>query len=258
MPPTDRPVPAGFRYLEWDSAHFGLPIARLLDPRLSQEGVRHALARAEQAGLQLAYWPADPSLPVTDEWFAPWTGFLADRKVVYRRSLRGLSRPSTAPGPHDVTIDAFPPGPAPPELVALAIAAGEYSRFRRDGRLGTARFQALYEIWIERSTRQELADLVLVASDRSGRTVGLATVTLRDSVGDIGLLAVDASCRGRGVGTGLVTRALAWMQEAGASESTVVTQQDNLAACRLYGQLGYLPSEVSALYHLWSPTPNLP
>ncbi|MFN8857171.1 MAG: GNAT family N-acetyltransferase, partial [Planctomycetaceae bacterium] len=81
---------------------------------------------------------------------------------------------------------------------------------------------------------------------------------LRDSVGDIGLLAVDASCRGRGVGTGLVTRALAWMQEAGASESTVVTQQDNLAACRLYGQLGYLPSEVSALYHLWSPTPNLP
>ena len=78
-----------------------------------------------------------------------------------------------------------------------------------------------------------------------------------DGVGDIGLLAVRESCRGRGVGTRLVNAALAWMQQAGVGESTVVTQRDNLAACRLYEQLGYVTSEVSALYHLWSPTTRL-
>jgi len=252
---ADGPIPEGFRFLEWDSNHFGVRIARLLDPRLPAEGVRHALAQAEQAGLQLVYWPADPSLPVTADWFAPWTGFLADRKVVYRRSLHDWSPPPAAAAPGDLTIHEFPAGPASPELVELAIAAGEYSRFRRDARLGADKFRALYELWIERSTQHELADVVLVARDGTGRVVGLATVARRDSVGDIGLLAVHASCRGRGLGTRLITQAVAWMRAAGASESTIVTQLDNLPACRLYEQLGYRPSEVSALYHLWSPTP---
>lgn len=253
MPAADRPVPEGFRFLEWDSHHFGLRIARLLDPHLASAELRHALAAAEQAGLQLVYWPADPSLPVTADWFAPWSGFLADHKVVYRRSLRDWSPPTGTRDAGDFTLEEFPRGPATLELIALAIAAGEYSRFRRDQRLDPARFRALYEIWIERSTHHELADVVLVATDPAGRTLGMATVAVREGVGDIGLLAVQADCRGRGVGTRLVTQALAWMQQAGAGESHIVTQLDNLAACRLYEQLGHSKHEVSALYHLWSP-----
>jgi dTDP-4-amino-4,6-dideoxy-D-galactose acyltransferase len=257
MPAADRPVPEGFRWLEWDSNHFGLRVARLLDPHLPVDTLRHLLTEADQAGLQLVYWPADPSLPVTADWFAPWSGFLADRKVVYRRSVREWSPPPATRAPDGVAIHEFPRGPATPELIALAIAAGEYSRFRRDERLDPTKFRALFEIWIDRSTQRELADVVLVATDESGHTVGLVTVAVREGVGDIGLVAVRESCRGRGVGTRLVNTALAWMQQAGVGESTVVTQRENLAACRLYEQLGYVTSEVSALYHLWSPTTRL-
>ena len=52
---------------------------------------------------------------------------------------------------------------ASPELVELAIASGEYSRFRLDPRLNDERFVAMYRHWIDRSVARELADAVLVA-----------------------------------------------------------------------------------------------
>ena len=61
----------------------------------------------------------------------------------------------------------------------------------------------------------------------------MITVKVTDGVGNIGLVAVAASHRGRGVGSKLIEAAHRWMHEHDAIKSTVVTQGANAPACLL-------------------------
>ena len=139
------------------------------------------------------------------------------------------------------------------DVVRLAVAAGAYSRFRLDPRVPEESFQRLYEIWIVRSVLGELADAVFVA-DRGtdlDDPVGLITVSLTGGQGSIGLIAVDESARGQGVGSQMIHAAHRWLLGRGARNVEVVTQLDNHKACRLYEKCGYTHAELQHVYHFW-------
>jgi len=136
----------------------------------------------------------------------------------------------------------------------LSLAAGVYSRFHCDPRFPRDKFEELYRIWIERSVRRELADVVLVARDATEPTsglLGMVTVSAAEAAGSIGLIAVAEMARGRGVGRRLIEAAHVWMRQCDAVEGRVVTQRANLPACRLYERAGYRLSTVEHYYHFW-------
>lgn len=236
-----------WRPLEWDSGFFGFGVARVegrVRDRAGVEALRHDLARH---GIRVAYLAIAPD----DRAAAAAIGGEADDdKVTYARPLSIAER--------DVDLEALGVrshrGGAEDELVELGIAAGERSRFARDPRFGREWQRRMYRVWIERSLAREIAFDVLIAHGPSGLAEGLLTLGQRGGCADIGLVAVGAEHRGRGVGSRLIRAALARAAREGFSEIQVVTQGDNEAACQLYARHGFTLATRQLVYHLWSDT----
>ena len=109
----------------------------------------------------------------------------------------------------------------------------------------------LYREWIKKSLDRILADRVLVWREKDGQPRGMATVSVTGKRASIGLFAVDEQSRGRGIGRLLAQAAQSYAIERGAAHCDVVTQQENLAACRLYEACGFYLRSVQLVHHFW-------
>jgi ribosomal protein S18 acetylase RimI-like enzyme len=159
---------------------------------------------------------------------------------------------------------AGPPVPVRPATVAdlprlrrIAAASHRDSRFHHDPRFDRRRCDALYAGWIETSCADP-AGVVLVAAaaaaDPAGPPAGYVTGTIGEhGEGRIGLFAVAAEARGRGVGGALVAAALDWFAGRGADPVSVVTQGRNVRAQRLYQRFGMRTRSVELWFHRWWP-----
>lgn len=125
------------------------------------------------------------------------------------------------------------------------------SRFYFDQHLHNDLCDQLYETWISESCGG-YADRVLIAECR-GRTVGYNTCHIEADghKGRIGLLGVDESARGTGVGAGLMAKALRWFASLKVQEVTVATQARNLAAGAFYQRQGFALKDIGLWYHKW-------
>lgn len=234
--------------LEWDSTHFGFEVFSVRDPGAEDEALRSALEGCRQREATLVYWNADPgraAMPTTLEIFC---GALVDEKTTYGRVLEQEGGEERPRGGERFSLRTGPPCA---ELVELALAAGEYSRFRVDQRMPRQVFPALYEAWILRSCSGEIADAVIESRSVAGTLDGMVTVAIDGRVGSIGLIAVHSRARGRGFGRALVREAERFMRVRGANRATVVTQGANRAACRLYESCGYDVIAIANVHHFW-------
>jgi dTDP-4-amino-4,6-dideoxy-D-galactose acyltransferase len=237
--------------LPWDSQHFGFHVARIKEPGLGEHELRQALFFARRTKNRLVYWAANPRIEVPQSILGEFHGLLVDRKVTFRKTL-----PTSEPDSDSwmsCRIAEHPKSEPSFDVVRLAVSAGAYSRFRLDPRVHEESFRRLYETWILRSVLGELADAVLVAGRGSNLDdpVGLITVSLIGEQGSIGLIAVDESARGQGVGSQMIHAAHRWLLGRGARNVEVVTQLDNHKACRLYEKCGYTHAELQHVYHFW-------
>jgi ribosomal protein S18 acetylase RimI-like enzyme len=233
--------------LAWDTAQFGFPVARLAVPGDDAGAALGALEEARRRGTALVYWQTEPGVPVPERLLARFTGRLVDRKVTFALDLPGGGAALAAEGGR---VWEYSRGPASKGLRSLALAAGVCSRFRTDPLFPPEKFVGLYTTWAERSARHEIADAVLVCGSGADPE-GMVTLTESGGVANIGLIAVAAVARRRGLGRLLMGAAHRWMAGRGASRATVVTQQENAAACGLYQSCGYRTHEVKYCYHFW-------
>ncbi len=243
----------GFEILPWDSAQFGFPVARVastVHPRYLEPLLRDARA----ANVGLAYYSIPTHAPeIPDAVLRAAGGRLISTRMTY---IADLAERASFPGSFSTAavdayaITSYEGSDAHSQIVALARASGEYSRFRVDPGIDPRIFHAIYDAWIVRSVRREIAEEVLVARASSG-IVGLVTLGTRGDRGDIGLLAVDGAARGRGIGRALVGAAQRWTVQRGLSAAQVVTQAANEAACRLYASAGYTVERMEREYHFW-------
>ncbi len=237
------------KFLEWDSHHFGLPVARLLPDRPTESELGELLEQARQAGIGLVYW----TTPV-EEWAGhPLLERYGGRAVGHRATFVSPLSPLTREDAGDkaVVIREYPKGAASDALLALAVEAGAYSRFRLDPRIPTERFEALYRLWVQRSTLREIAGTVLIAESPAGELLGFVTIAQEENAGVIGLIAVARAAQGQGVGTNLMEAARSWMLARSLTTARVCTQRENEAACRLYCRTGFEPASVETDYHFW-------
>jgi dTDP-4-amino-4,6-dideoxy-D-galactose acyltransferase len=238
--------------LPWDTEHMGFAVARIRTPRLTDAQLDAALSYARDSGVTLVYWPAAAGSTPEPGLLHCYRGSLVDRKAVFRANLTELTPPPSPLSARTVITEAAV-GAMENALADLAVEAGKFSRFGVDPRMPRDKFEGLYRVWMERSLRRELADLVFVAhhADERRSALGMVTLSVSGCEGTIGLIAVHAAARRERLGQHLLWAAHGAMAARGASKASVVTQLANTAACRLYERVGYRLAEVTNFYHFW-------
>lgn len=99
--------------------------------------------------------------------------------------------------------------------------------------------------WPERSYRFELTRnpaAQLFVAERIGESeqvVGYVGLWFIVDEAHISTLAVDPNCRGQGLGTRLLAKALAFAAERGARKTTLEVRVSNHAAIRIYRKFGF-------------------
>lgn len=234
--------------LDWDSRFFGSAVARIVPDRLSSERLAALLEELRGQGVSLVYWATACEPPDVAATVSAFAGRLVDRRVTYVRNLdAGTAGEERAA----VAVETYASPDADEDLERLAVQAGEFSRFRVDPGISRDKFEELYRIWIRKSVTKDLADAVLVIRGADRRVVAMITVGEKQGRGDIGLVAVDDSSRGRGLGKHLLAAAMRYFRERDLELLQVVTQGANRAACRLYESVGCSVEEQRDVYHFW-------
>jgi dTDP-4-amino-4,6-dideoxy-D-galactose acyltransferase len=238
--------------LAWDTDHFGFSVARMHVRGSDLGAARRQLELARETNINLVYWQTETGEPAPSALLVEFGGKCVAKRVLFQADLSAAEIAEAPEAEGKLLLREYPRSSASSALRSLALAAGEFSRFRLDSNIPKEKFDSLYTIWIERSTRRELADKVLIAEDASdGRLLGMITIAAQDKTANIGLISVDARERGRGVARLLMHGAHRWMISKGCRHARVVTQLANIPASRLYESCGYRLVQVHDWYHFW-------
>jgi dTDP-4-amino-4,6-dideoxy-D-galactose acyltransferase len=215
--------------LAWDTAFFGRKIGRISPPASAAE-LQETLAGArEEKFTYLTSRFAASEVPVAQ--ILEQAGFyLIDFGLVFERNAEGLERPRQA---------------ARSAAVEDSVAVGKIAeslfrdgRFYHDPFFAAGEAERFYRVWAE--------NLVKGAADKVFLIEGEGFVTCRTlgREGEIPLIGVSASHRGKGTGKALMLSALAWFRERNAGTVKVRTQAGNLPAVKFYERLGFRVSSA--------------
>ena len=235
------------RVLEWDTEFFGFRIARLDGERLARAEVPEIERWCDENDVQCLYFLATAHDAETIRAAEAMGGHLVDVRVTFSR---------IAEEPRIRQPDGVVARSAQAEDLhsLLPIAEGSYedSRFFFDDDFPDQKCRELYRKWLWNSFEGH-ADEVRVAT-ADGRPVGYVTCHLREAgtTGEIGLVGVDETVRGRGVGRLVVDDAVAWFSRQSVQSIIVATQARNVGAQRLYQACGFRTVSVALWYHRWA------
>ena len=233
--------------LAWDSAFFKLDVGRIDVPR---SGTWNALELKELIGnssmdLIYVFVPGtltEPEDAAVRQVLSKSSGVRYDKRMTFRKRLA-----TSALASQKETIAATRlSGP----LLELACASGVYSRFSLDFRLFPF-FRPMYQKWLEK----DFANGKVFVWPNDVNPQGLATVSVREGRGIIGLVAVAEKSRGKGIASALMRTVDAWLSSQGIYECEVVTQGENLAAQALYRKAGFSCCEQTDVWHVWRKQP---
>ncbi|HEX8624844.1 MAG TPA: GNAT family N-acetyltransferase [Allosphingosinicella sp.] len=239
----------GPRSLPWETDFLGVNVGTLQAGPAVTADTLQAVLRSDEARafdlLVVAHVGDSARLrPILEDAGAR----LVDTKLDYRA-------PVEAPAPVAQEIERIAEAANAADraaLEALALESGRFSRFRLDPRIGEARWEELYRLWIRNSLAGRMADAVFVWR-RDDAITGFVTVKREASNrARIGLIGVDAAERGAGVGTELVAAARRWAAGEKLNDLWVATQRANRAACLFYTSRGFTLTSETDIYHLWT------
>jgi len=237
--------PALVQLLDWDSAFFGLRVARVCGDRLTEETVTAIRASCAEQQIDCLYFLAAANDQKTVA-LAEINGFrLVDIRHTLEFRLAG-PRPEKSASVRDFKSEDLS------ELRRIASVSHQDSRFYFDPGFPRQACNCLYETWIERSCHSD-ADRVFVAESDSRVAGYVACHAAKDGKeGSIVLIAVADGFRGKGIGKKLVDHAILLFAEIGIVRITVVTQARNISAQRLYEDRGFRTQSMQLWYHWWS------
>jgi GNAT superfamily N-acetyltransferase len=234
--------------LDWDSAHFGFGIARVVGGTLDEEGAAAVDSWCEANGVRCLYFLADPDDPETSRVAAGHGFRMADLRIVARRSLE---EDPPAAGSERVVVRDVEEG----QLESLrSLAARSYrgtSRFYLDGGFPAERCDALYVAWIDRGWSDP--ERAIEVANVEGEPAGYQVVGPVDSEGArrLELVAIDPALRGAGVGMALISETMRKLRREGAPSTWTVLSARNIPTLRLHERLGFLAESAGVWHHKW-------
>lgn len=225
-----------FEILQWDSHFFNCKVAKFKNDILLNED---CFKKLYNENVQLVYYSSKNRLTETANEY--YNVDLVDKKVTFLKEIEK----STLINNTESYLEKYPGK----KLIELAIESGVYSRFNVDAKIGRKKFEELYTQWIVKSVSKEIADDVLVYK-MEGEIAGFVTIGQKNERADIGIIAVDKSYRGKGIGKSLM-KAAENLYFNKIKLIQVVTQGNNLPALKLYTSCGYKQDNIEYFYHLW-------
>ncbi|MFM9962550.1 MAG: hypothetical protein ACKV2Q_15165, partial [Planctomycetaceae bacterium] len=78
---------ASLRRLEWDSTHFGVRVAEISSPELSDEELRGVLTAARAEGHQLIYWATHRERTLPSDLMDEFHGLAVNHRVKFVAQL---------------------------------------------------------------------------------------------------------------------------------------------------------------------------
>lgn len=230
-------------HLDWDSHFFGKKIGRI-DVTDDYISLVENIEKVFQQQYDLIYVFENNSTDIPSEILTKFNGKLVDRKITYTAQIEDLRTKSTVEIKEFGSLDSS-------SLYDLAYLSGNHSRFRLDKGLGIENFKRLYREWINKSVSHQIAKKVFVYED-NGQIKGMITLGIKEKVANIGLIAVDETLQGKGVGMSLIDACVKYCKTETIATLDVPTQLDNTKACRFYEKCGFTEKSVQNIYHFWA------
>jgi dTDP-4-amino-4,6-dideoxy-D-galactose acyltransferase len=232
------------RFLDWDSAHFGIRIGRVLPASIDREILRSAADWADSTSVDCMYLLVDSNDPDAVRIAGESGWRMVDMRVTLGANVHDNAVADNSL--REATADDIP------YLRQLARRSHKDSRFYSDGRFPAPACDELYAKWIERSVRdRDFAGAVFVPQTTEDRAAGYITCAIKEGVGDIGLIAVDEEFRRLGIGKKLLAESVRWFARQGAERVLVVTQGRNIPALRMYERAGFNVESIQLWFHRW-------
>ena len=138
------------------------------------------------------------------------------------------------------------------ELANLAKSIKWTTRYTNDKKFDPILIEKFYEEWVIKSIAGKLDDAVYHIQENDEILGFISIKKMGINMGSIGLVGVAPSKQGRGVGIALTNFAVNLMLNTMSCASVqVVTQSDNIGACKTYEKIGFHPSDYSLWFHKW-------
>lgn len=227
-----------FQLLSWDSDFFGFNVARI--NQFDDDSTVPLLEELYNEDVELAYYSASQEKNIPANPF--YNVKMVDIKTTYIKKVGGKK----VEVPMIISYTEKEPGE---QLKRLSVQSGVYSRFNVDEQIGHEKFVSLYTQWIIQSVNKTIAEEVLVYH-LNDTIAGFVTLGIKNNRADIGIIAVDEGFRGKGIGKALMLQGESYFVDK-QEMIQVVTQGNNLPACKLYESCGYTIEKTEFFYHLW-------
>lgn len=243
----EKSVPQKHIELLWDSNFFGFKVARIIPENMTPAELGDELRVLKEHSFRFVYLFLDPLDSEFNSLAVDNGGTLIDGKITY--SLK-LAEDFSENGSDDIFEFQDQDEQMENRLISLSFQAGTFSRFRRDPKLNPDQFERLYSIWVKNSLNGIMADQVYVYK-KDGEIKGFITLRTKTGFGEIVLIGVDQGERGSNIGTGLLNKAKSFFHGQGIFYIRVVTQKNNVPACKFYEKNGFTVEKIKNVYHFW-------
>lgn len=227
-------------YIAWDSDFFNLHIGKIKIKTIKDYNkILEQLSQLKNK-YDLLYLFCPENIFISENE----NTVLVDQKVIYVSNIDSTNHyyPSE--------IKPYFENTTTPELLKLALESGAYSRYKTDKHFNASTFERLYTKWIENSINGTFADIVLCYYN-DGRIIGMVTIQVKDNIGHIGLIAVDALHQNKGIGSALIIAAKVFLYNRNIKKLSVATQLNNMQACTLYKKNLFIVKSITNIYHFW-------
>lgn len=231
--------------LAWDSSFFGYPVAKITASEMSADQLATFIAEAKNKEVKLIYIFTDPADTISTHAANSNSAKLVDQKITFHTKID-----ASVVSAVDDHIQQFEETIPSEQLINLSIQSGLYSRYKIDPGFKNNEFERMYLAWIENSVNKKIADHTFVYKE-DGKALGFVTLKARDNCGQIGLIAVDESSRGKSIGKKLIAAVTNKLFEKNIPDLDVATQIDNEDACNFYKKVGFSGIKTENIYHIW-------
>lgn len=223
-------------YKAWDTINFGFKVGSVIIENLEFFSIETLKKQAKDYGFKLIYLQSPVELEYASLFY--------DEKIVYSKQNKVKKTIS-----HYSEITSYDLDIITDELYKLSILSGEYSRYNLDENFPKEKFILLYNKWIENSILSNYATDVIVYKIKN-EIVGLLTYKNQNDISNIGIIAVNPSFQGYGIGSKLLNYYQNQLDD-NITELEVVTQGVNNKARAFYEKNGYKLKSKIYIYHLW-------
>lgn len=233
--------------LEWDTAHFGFPIAQIEKVTISKAEIDKILQYCKEVQVKLLQFKCDVHHR-NSVLLAESNNFhFADLRMILRKDL--TQSLNISPLPDKILFREADIRDA--ELL-MEIVENLYvhSRYYFDANFPRAKVNDLYREWVRKAITGEFDDLAWVVCTED-EPVAFCTVRFNGHEAIIGLVGVHPEHNGLGMGKLVLENALFNLKKKGIKQVKVGTQGRNYPAIRLYQRVGFILQNSQIYYHRW-------